>query len=184
MTFRRLTPYLLISLALAWFLFNISEKKKSLKQELVNVKQSADYSIEQFSVRQFDNQGQLIHSISASKASMENQEMQLTAPRVKTRSQKTVWDISANQATSTNNHQKIVLTGNVHVTTQNDNSVSPLHLSTNSLNYSSNKKQISSESEVLLQDGGMRLNGTGFIVDLLNENYRLLSNVKGENRYE
>jgi len=179
MKLRRKIPYVFAGLTVALATWNLLlEEDKSVATDPVP-ELSEEYIITNFSLTQFDQHGAPIHRITANKARSNKQQVILTRPDIKTKVNQSLWQITAEQAIAAQSFNQLTLQRHVKLSEQSDVNQQPLTLSTSSLTYWAAQKKITSDANVNLQDGMFNFSGTGFSIDLLNENYQIDSQVEG-----
>ncbi len=181
MSIKKAVPYLLIILAVIALTFNFrqsSENKTITSPAALTV----DFSIDKLRVKQFQNSGELLHTITANSASGSNQSMEMQHPKIVTFDNKEQWVIKADSAKTDNNHANIILEKNVLLALTGAEKQEPLSLTTDTLNYASSTQTVSTQSRVSLVDAEILLSGVGLNIDLKQQIYQLNSQVKGIRR--
>ena len=176
---RRKIPYAFAGLALALATWNFMTGDEKILESDPVPELSEEYIMDNFSLTQFDQHGTPIHRITASKARSHKEQVILSKPDIETRVNQSLWQITAEQAVAVQSFNQLTLQQQVKLSEQSSVNQQRLNLSTSSLTYWATQKKITSDAKVTIQDGLFKLSGTGFSVDLLNENYQIDSQVEG-----
>jgi LPS export ABC transporter protein LptC len=174
-------PYLIIvmaALALGWYWLNQPEVKQ--QEQDADLLADTQYQMYGVLMRQFDPSGKLLHRIEARQAIVGQQQTQILQPKLITHNSESVWSISAQQAIAKDSLTELILQGHVKVVEHSGSN--PLEINTEQLQYFGEQRRLYSAQEVFIQDGELALSGTGFEVNLMTQDYRVLNNVRGTRR--
>lgn len=170
---RRHTPYILTALVAVIFLVNYLRSPNSQPSDS---QLSEHVVIQQFSQKQFDENGILVHRVEAATAEVNDHQMELTQPVLETLHQQVSWRISAARASSQDHLKHIQFSEQVEIRQPQQQALS---LTTESLSYDVAQKRLLSNQPVLLKDQFDTLIANRLMLDITSLDIELSDGVSG-----
>ncbi|NVJ58897.1 MAG: LPS export ABC transporter periplasmic protein LptC [Gammaproteobacteria bacterium] len=175
MTLRRVTPFALGVLAIVLSIWTWWKPAKDYDKQLSE--KAPAILINSFKQIQFDNSGLKVAELSGKSLSLDNENVVISSPLLRTQFQSKFWNIKAVTAHAKKRMRELDLQGEVSIFLTNE---SDLMITTPQLHYSLANKLLSSDQTVQIQDPPFNFNANGIQVDLTSEQYLLSGGIRGE----
>jgi LPS export ABC transporter protein LptC len=140
-----------------------------------------DYALSDFEVQSYDLQGQPAYRLRSPRFTSDASTGQgrITDPQIDIHHEGYRWHIIADAATVTRDRERVQLEGEVDLFRQGAQQSDWLAVTTSEVTLEVTPRVAWSTQYVELMDAASRMTATGFSIDMLNNNYRLQEDVKG-----
>lgn len=181
--FRTFILLVFVSLTVT-FSFQLTEmfSEKTIPSEHARIQDEVDYSIENFNLTILDKSGKMQYHLSA--ASMlhykESDITRLKGPNIELfRTPQEHWKIQANEGNVSPAGKDVLLEGKVHLQRTTSAQQKPFIMTTETLTIRPDDNTVSTQDNIQLQGNGVLIKARGMFADLEQENFQLLSRVRG-----